>query len=282
MESTSEDHDPAPVNGAAGEAACPSSPAPEPRPAEPFVPVRRSMWRHFTYGLRHYADFSGRATRAEYWSFQALEQGIGFLLVLMAAGLLMVLSFSVLKEAVGTGEVARYVEVAASEGMPGLKRELIESAPVTEEGTGGCILDDAVEGGFVLPGPEAPAPWMTPKNEPSGNAQAVEPGKEVWEACLAWAQCVKDGYARLDEESVYPTAMLASIGLLVVLFNLWILGTLIPSLAVTWRRLHDINLSGAWFFLGFIPYIGNLIVLTMTLIDSKRGANRYGPPTKYP
>ena len=37
--------------------------------AEPFEPVRRSMLAHFAHCLRHYADFSGRATRAEYWSF---------------------------------------------------------------------------------------------------------------------------------------------------------------------------------------------------------------------
>ncbi len=40
--------------------------------AEPFEPVRRSILAHFAYCLRHYADFSGRATRAEYWSFALL------------------------------------------------------------------------------------------------------------------------------------------------------------------------------------------------------------------
>lgn len=37
--------------------------------AEPFEPVRRSMLAHFAHCMLHYADFSGRATRAEYWSF---------------------------------------------------------------------------------------------------------------------------------------------------------------------------------------------------------------------
>lgn len=241
------------------------------------------MWRHFTYGLCHYADFGGRATRAEYWSFQAWVQGIGFLLMLMAVGVFSVLFFWTLNEAVGTGEMARYVEVASTEGMTGLKRELVESVPVMEDGTGGAsALTDAVEDGFVLPGSQAQAPWMTRMDEMNESAEHADPDMTFWDVSVTWAQCLKDSYDRLAEESVYPLALFL-LGLALMSFSfLWLLGTFIPGLAVTWRRLHDINLSGAWFFLSFTPYVGNLIVLTMTLIDSKRGANRFGPPTKYP
>lgn len=283
MNSQHEEHVPTQANGSADEADGITSPASVPQPVEPFTPVRRSMWRHFTHGLRHYADFGGRATRAEYWSFQAWSEGITLLLMLLAAGVFSVLFFWVLKEAVGTGEMARYVEVASTEGMTGLTRELVESAPVMEDGTGGAsALADAVEGGFVLPGSQAQAPWIAPMDEPDGSAEAADPDEEGLEAYIAWVECLKDGYARLAEESVYPAILLLSGLALMIISCLWSLGTLIPSLAVTWRRLHDINLSGAWFFLGLTPYVGNLIVLTMVLIDSKRGANRFGPPTKYP
>ena len=38
--------------------------------------------------------------------------------------------------------------------------------------------------------------------------------------------------------------------------NLWSLATLVPSLAVTWRRLHDVGRSGKYFFFILIPIAG--------------------------
>ena len=61
--------------------------------------------------------------------------------------------------------------------------------------------------------------------------------------------------------------------------GLWQLATLIPGLAVTVRRLHDINKSGWWLLLGFlswliIPFIVLLIWFTRPSYDE---ANRQGP-----
>jgi len=39
------------------------------------------------------------------------------------------------------------------------------------------------------------------------------------------------------------------------------LAALLPNLAVTSRRLHDINRSGWWQLIGFIPFIGWLIMI---------------------
>ncbi len=61
---------------------------------------------------------------------------------------------------------------------------------------------------------------------------------------------------------------------------IFILGTLIPSLAVTVRRLHDTGRSGAWFFINFIPIIGNIIFLVFVCLDSQPGGNHYGPNPK--
>lgn len=58
--------------------------------------------------------------------------------------------------------------------------------------------------------------------------------------------------------------------------------SVIPSLAVTWRRLHDVGFSGWFFFLNLIPYVGGLILIMAYLFDSKRGDNVYGPSCKYP
>ena len=50
---------------------------------------------------------------------------------------------------------------------------------------------------------------------------------------------------------------------------------LIPSLAVAWRRLHDVGKSGA-------PVVGWIIVLIQLCKDSQPGENQYGVSPKYP
>jgi uncharacterized membrane protein YhaH (DUF805 family)/cold shock CspA family protein len=55
------------------------------------------------------------------------------------------------------------------------------------------------------------------------------------------------------------------------------LALIIPSVAVTVRRIHDIGLSGWFFLLNFIPSVGGLIVFVFTLIPSQRHPNKWGP-----
>jgi uncharacterized membrane protein YhaH (DUF805 family) len=64
------------------------------------------------------------------------------------------------------------------------------------------------------------------------------------------------------------------------LFVFWMVATVIPGLAVTVRRLHDINLSGWFYLIAFIPYLGGLILFVMMLIDGTKGPNNYGPDPK--
>lgn len=54
---------------------------------------------------------------------------------------------------------------------------------------------------------------------------------------------------------------------------------IIPSLAVSVRRLHDINLSGWWYLVSLIPYVGAIIFSILVMIDSKED-NQYGPNPK--
>lgn len=62
--------------------------------------------------------------------------------------------------------------------------------------------------------------------------------------------------------------------------NLWSLATLIPSLAISFRRLHDTGKSGANLFWIFLPVIGWIILLVALVKDSSPGANHYGEPVK--
>jgi uncharacterized membrane protein YhaH (DUF805 family) len=52
------------------------------------------------------------------------------------------------------------------------------------------------------------------------------------------------------------------------------LGTLLPSIAVGARRLHDIDKSGWWQLVGLIPFIGWIIMIWWCVQDSKE-PNRF-------
>jgi uncharacterized membrane protein YhaH (DUF805 family) len=65
-----------------------------------------------------------------------------------------------------------------------------------------------------------------------------------------------------------------------ILVDLYSFAVLIPGIAVSVRRLHDIGKSGWWFFLAFIPLIGAIILIVWAIQDSKPGNNQYGPNPK--
>ena len=63
----------------------------------------------------------------------------------------------------------------------------------------------------------------------------------------------------------------------VLLYGIFIF---LPSLAVTVRRLHDTNRSGWWYLINFVPWVGGIILLVLTVLDGTRGPNQYGPDPK--
>lgn len=65
-----------------------------------------------------------------------------------------------------------------------------------------------------------------------------------------------------------------------ILSGVWELATLIPSLALVWRRLHDTGKSGAWYFIFLVPLAGAIILLVFLCKDSQPGSNQYGPNPK--
>jgi uncharacterized membrane protein YhaH (DUF805 family) len=64
----------------------------------------------------------------------------------------------------------------------------------------------------------------------------------------------------------------------IVLGGIWGLATIVPSIALTWRRLHDANLSGLFWLLALIPSVGGLIILVLTLLPSKPEGARFDAP----
>jgi uncharacterized membrane protein YhaH (DUF805 family) len=59
-----------------------------------------------------------------------------------------------------------------------------------------------------------------------------------------------------------------------------VLALVVPSLAVTVRRLHDTNRSGWWILIGLIPLIGGIVLLVFECQDSQPGQNAHGPSPK--
>lgn len=60
------------------------------------------------------------------------------------------------------------------------------------------------------------------------------------------------------------------------------LALVVPGLAVQIRRLHDTGRSGLWWFIGFVPIVGAVVLLVLSLLDSQPGANDWGISPKYP
>jgi uncharacterized membrane protein YhaH (DUF805 family) len=60
----------------------------------------------------------------------------------------------------------------------------------------------------------------------------------------------------------------------------WVVGVLLPSLAVTIRRLHDAGYSGWLYLLTLVPYVGAIVVFVFTLLNSQPLDNRWGRAPK--
>lgn len=62
------------------------------------------------------------------------------------------------------------------------------------------------------------------------------------------------------------------------LANLFSLATLLPSLAVGARRLHDTDRSGWWQLLWIIPVIGWIVMVVFLVQQGPTSDNRFGTP----
>jgi len=64
------------------------------------------------------------------------------------------------------------------------------------------------------------------------------------------------------------------------LIALYSLIALIPSLAVTVRRMHDLGKSGWSVLISFIPLVGPIWFLVLLATEGEHGENYYGPDPK--
>jgi uncharacterized membrane protein YhaH (DUF805 family) len=168
------------------------------------------------------------------------------------------------------------------------------------------------EGGFT----PAPAPAPAPERRELRSANPVPPvraagtaasGTHPPEATSLWGYfigCLSRRYARFGGRArrkeywgfllyfVVATVLSTFVGgvldgflgniqreqpiFLAILPGVVVLAMIVPSIAVTVRRIHDIGLSGWFVLLAFIPTVGNLIILVFTLIPSQKRPNAWG------
>lgn len=81
--------------------------------------------------------------------------------------------------------------------------------------------------------------------------------------------------------TVCSTANLGGISWIFIgLYFIFIIATIIPTLAVLVRRLHDVGKSGWFFFVYFIPLAGPIWLLVLLFTQGEQGENAYGPDPK--
>lgn len=79
-------------------------------------------------------------------------------------------------------------------------------------------------------------------------------------------------------------AVLTGVGMAIettILTTIYQLAVLIPSLAVSVRRLHDTGRSGWWLLLAFIPIVGAIILIVFLASDGETAPNKYGANPKF-
>ena len=112
-----------------------------------------------------------------------------------------------------------------------------------------------------------------------------------------YLKVVRDNYANFDgrarrSEYWYFTlgnaiviialmALTAISSIFMFVYGLYALAVLVPSIAVGVRRLHDVNKSGWFYLLAFVPLV-NLYLLVLFCTEGTVGPNEFGPDPKNP
>src|SRR5215472_1589789 len=61
----------------------------------------------------------------------------------------------------------------------------------------------------------------------------------------------------------------------ILLYVAAVIGSILVSLPLTVRRLHDSDRSGFWYLIAFVPF-GGIVLLVFTLLEGTPGPNRFG------
>lgn len=70
------------------------------------------------------------------------------------------------------------------------------------------------------------------------------------------------------------------VGLSSLLSTVYALAVLVPSIAVSVRRLHDTGRTGWWVLIGLIPVLGTIVLIIFMLLEGDAESNEHGPNPK--
>jgi len=101
--------------------------------------------------------------------------------------------------------------------------------------------------------------------------QGRAPRSELWFFALF---TIVVGIAISVLEAITFGVSLAAPGMLTGIFDLIVF---LPSIAVSVRRLHDLDRSGWWWWLWLIPIIGWIVLLVWMVTVGNEGENSHGP-----
>jgi uncharacterized membrane protein YhaH (DUF805 family) len=78
---------------------------------------------------------------------------------------------------------------------------------------------------------------------------------------------------------VIPAATHSSaiVGLFLIIVSIAMIYVALVGLALTIRRLHDIDRSGWWVLIGLVPIVGGIVLLIFSLLEGTPGPNRFQP-----
>ena len=81
-----------------------------------------------------------------------------------------------------------------------------------------------------------------------------------------------------EEFSAYVSAVVGWVAQASILSWIWALATLVGTLALSARRLHDTGRSGWWYLIGLIPVVGAIILIVFWASAPKPEGQRYDVP----
>ena len=105
-------------------------------------------------------------------------------------------------------------------------------------------------------------------------------GIPVFGPTQAAAQLETSYYPFVENLSYLALGLILWLGGRHVLDGRMSLGSLalfLPALALAVRRLHDLDRSGWWLLVGFVPIVGTIVLLVWFCTRGTEGPNRFGP-----